>query len=170
MHASAYQNLQSFNNRYCKHLTTESIVLEFGSCQIDGSAKPIFAKSKYIGVDIIEGPNVDMIFNDYKLDLPDNYADAIVSSSCFEHDEMFWLTFLEMCRLIKPNEYFYICAPSEGHYHPFPGDCYRFYKDSWKALEKWGQRNNYPVKLIKGYIDLKDDHWKDSIGIFQKTC
>ena len=77
MHASAYQNLQYFNNRYCKHLTTESIVLEFGSCQIDGSAKPIFAKSKYIGVDISEGPNVDMIFNDYKLDLPDNYADAI---------------------------------------------------------------------------------------------
>jgi hypothetical protein len=168
MHTSAYQNLQYFYTRYCKHLTTESIVLDFGSYNVNGTARPIFAKHNYIGVDICEGPNVDLIFDDYKLDLPDNYADTIVSSSCFEHDGMFWLTFLEMCRLIKPNEYFYIQAPSEGHYHPYPNDCYRFYKDSWAALEKWGQRNNYNIKLVKGYIDTKDEHWKDSIGIFQK--
>ena len=108
MHTSAYQNLQYFYERFCRHLTSDSIVLDFGSYSVNGSAKPIFAKHQYIGVDIAEGPNVDMIFNDYKLDLPDNYADAIVSSSCFEHDSFFWLTFLEMCRLIKPNEYFYI--------------------------------------------------------------
>jgi len=168
MHTSAYQNLQYFYTRYCKHLTTESIVLDFGSYNVNGTARPIFAKHNYIGVDICEGPNVDLIFDNYKLDLPDNYADTIVSSSCFEHDGMFWLTFLEMCRLIKPSEYFYIQAPSEGHYHPYPNDCYRFYKDSWAALEKWGQRNNYNIKLVKGYIDTKDEHWKDSIGIFQK--
>ena len=168
MHTSAYQNLQYFYQRYCKHLTTESIVLDFGSYNVNGTARPIFAKHNYIGVDICEGPNVDLIFDDYKLDLPDNYADTIVSSYCFVLDGMFWLTFLEMCRLIKPNEYFYIQAPSEGHYHPYPNDCYRFYKDSWAALEKWGQRNNHNIKLVKGYIDTKDEHWKDSIGIFQK--
>jgi hypothetical protein len=40
--------------------------------------------------------------------------------------------------------------------------------DSWKALEKWSTMSEHPVKLIEGFIDTKDNHWKDSIGIFQK--
>ena len=59
-------------------------------------------------------------------------------------------------------------APSEGHYHGYPGDCWRFYKDSWKALEKWSKMSEHPVELIEGFIDTKDNHWKDSIGIFKK--
>jgi diketogulonate reductase-like aldo/keto reductase len=39
---------------------------------------------------------------------------------------------------------------------------------SWKALEKWSVYSGNPVKLLEGFIDTKDSHWKDSIGIFQK--
>lgn len=168
MHLSAYQNLEYFYRKYCKNFTPESIVIDFGSYDVNGTSKPIFEKHNYIGVDISEGPNVDLILENYKLHLPDNYADAIVSSSCFEHDELFWVTFNEMCRLTKQNGHIYIMAPSEGHYHGYPGDCWRFYKDSWKALEKWSTISEHPVKLIEGFIDTKDNHWKDSIGIFQK--
>ncbi len=168
MHLSAYQNLEYFYKKYCGEFSDNSIILDFGSYDVNGTSKPIFEKHKYIGVDISEGPNVDLILKDYKLDLESNYADAIVSSSCFEHDELFWLTFNEICRLTKPNGLIYIMAPSAGHYHPFPGDCWRFYQDSWKALEKWSNLSSNPVELIESYVDTKDEHWKDSIGIFRK--
>ncbi len=168
MHLSAYQNLENFYRKYCRNLNSESIVLDFGSYDVNGTCKPIFQYHNYIGVDIRAGPNVDLILKDYKLNVPEEYADVIISSSCFEHDELFWITFNEMCRIVKTDGYIYILAPSEGHYHPFPGDCWRFYKDSWKALEKWSVYSGNPVKLLEGFIDTKDSHWKDSIGIFQK--
>ena len=168
MHFSAYQNLQYFYRKYCKNLNSKSTVLDFGSYDVNGTSKPIFEKHNYIGVDISDGPNVDLILENYKLDLPDNFADAIVSSSCFEHDELFWVTFNEICRLTKPNGYIYIMAPSEGGYHGYPVDCWRFYKDSWKALDKWSKMSEHPVELIESFIDTKDNLWKDSIGIFKK--
>ena len=173
MHDSAYQNAAKFYNEYLKDLPAEAVIVDVGSYEVDKkSMKPIFSKHRYIGVDICKGPNVDIINKDYVIPLADESCDAVVSSSCFEHDEMFWLTFLEMVRLVKPNGYIYICAPSTGPYHGYPGDCWRFYKDSWKALAAWAKRNGKNITLVKNYIDNVGprDEWHDNVGIYHKPA
>lgn len=175
MHKSAYNNAQKFYHKYCESNIESKKVLDVGSWSGNGSLKPIFNKANYIGLDVQSGPNVDIVSNANEIPFESNYFDIIISSSCFEHDEMFWLTFLEMCRVIKSGGYIYICAPSAGPYHPekCPSDSWRFYPDSWRSLSKWAKKNKYSIELIENYIDTNqiapDEDWRDSIGIFKKV-
>jgi SAM-dependent methyltransferase len=69
----------------------------------------------FVSVDIETGPGFDVT---YKIgeDLPfeDNEFEAAVSTSCFEHDDVFWMTFLDVMSVLKPGGYFYLNAPSNG--------------------------------------------------------
>ena len=176
MHHSAYVNTEKFYDKYCVNNIENKKILDIGSYSVNGSVRPIFSKGQYIGVDMEMGPNVDVVANANNLPFEKNYFDVIVSISCFEHDDMFWATFLEMCRVLNDGGYMYINAPSNGPYHGHPGDNWRFYKDSWKALEKWGMMNGYEIELVESYIDETTPHgpnekrriWNDSIGIFRK--
>lgn len=172
MHNTAYDNAKLFYHKYCETNIETKTVLDIGSLDVNGSLKSIFDMSKsYIGLDQCVGKNVDLIASSHNIPLTDNSIDIIVSSSCFEHDDMFWVTFLEMCRVIKPLGYIYINAPSDGPYHAYPVDNWRFYLDSWKALAKWAVKNKYNIILIESYIDKNLSsckNWHDSIGIFQK--
>lgn len=169
MHPSAEKNASIFVKKY---ITIDApIVLDVGSFDVNGTLKSVLPEnSKYTGIDIEYGKNVDCIISkDYKFPLEDNSFDIIVSSSCFEHCDFFWLVFLEMVRCLKKNGYIYINAPSTGHYHGYPSDYYRFYQDSGKALVKWANYNNYNCVLTNSYIDWEDSPlWNDNVMIIQK--
>ena len=168
MHTTAFKNCIDFFNKYISStFEKSSLVIDFGSYDVNGTLKPIFKDYNYKGIDMCQGPNVDIVCTGDKTPFSDNEADVVLSSSNFEHDECFWMTFLEMCRIVKSNGYIYINAPSAGEYHAHPGDCWRFYADSWKALEKWAIKNNYNVELVETYID-QGCSWKNSVGIFKK--
>lgn len=170
MHPSAYKNAELFYEKYCKENIQSKSILDIGSCNVNGTLKPIFAFGKYIGLDMECGPNVDMVCDAHNIPLDNDSFDIIISSSCFEHDNMFWVTFLEMCRLVKPNGYIYICAPSNGPYHAYPVDNWRFYKDSWAALAQWAKLNNHNIELVESYVDPRTcSGWNDSVGIFRKV-
>lgn len=172
MHDTAFRNAIHFYDKYCKQDIENKIVLDIGSCDVNGTLKPIFLKAKkYIGLDQCQGKNVDIVSPSHNIPLEDNSVDIIVSSSCFEHDTMFWITFKEMCRLVKPSGFIYINAPSNGPYHAHPVDNWRFYADAWKALEEWGNYLKFNVQLVESYIDKKVSscgNWNDSVGIYTK--
>lgn len=172
MHDTAMANAKAFVNKYVQHNMGEQVVLDVGSLDLNGSLREIFeGAKKYIGLDVEAGENVDVVASSHAIPLGDDSVDVVVSSSCFEHDPMFWLTFLEMCRVVKPSGYIYINSPSNGPYHGYPGDCWRFYADSWKSLAAWGVQNNYSIELTESYIDPQLSScglWNDSVGIFQK--
>lgn len=172
MHNTALINAQKFYNKYCLENIHTKTVLDIGSLDVNGTLKPIFKLAyKYIGIDQCGGNNVDIVCSSHKIPLIDNSIDIIVSSSCFEHDPMFWITFQEMCRLIKFNGLIYINAPSNGPYHAHPVDNWRFYADAWKSLEQWGIYLNYNIKLLESYVDKqksKCGNWNDSVGIYTK--
>ena len=169
MHPTAYSNCTQFFKKYCQNSNKDTLVIDIGSYDVNGTVKPIFESCKYLGVDMSAGPNVDLVCHGNNLLLEDESADIIVSTSSFEHDVCFWETFLEMCRVIKPNGFIYINAPSSTPYHPFPVDCWRFFIDCWPALEKYALRKGYNMKLIEHYIDnAPESADKDSVGIFQK--
>jgi hypothetical protein len=166
MHQTAFNNAIQFVKKYCPKSKGLN-VLDVGSYDINGCMKPLFPDAEYIGMDMEDGPNVDLVSSAHNIPLSDNSQDVVVSSSCFEHDPMFWLSFLEMSRVLKPKGFMYINAPSAGHYHPYPNDCWRFYADSWKSLAEYGQMSGLNVSLIESYIDKKC-FWHNSVGIFTK--
>lgn len=180
MHYSAYYNAEKFYNKYCKDDIENKKILDVGSYDVNGTMKPIFEKGKYVGLDMEKGPNVDVVGVSHDIPFEDNEFDIVISSSCFEHDDMFWVSFKEMCRVLMPGGYMYVQAPSNGPYHGWPGDNWRFYIDSWKALEKWGKQCGFEIELVEHYIDDKTiepvdnttvrspNAWNDSVGIFRK--
>jgi SAM-dependent methyltransferase len=138
------ENGKFFFDTYVKPLN-QATVADIGAQNVNGSLKDVFPENAtYIGVDFVQGKGVDIIIDDpYKLPFEDNSLDAIVSSSCFEHSEFFWLLFNEIMRVLKPTGLFYLNAPSNGLFHRYPVDCWRFYPDSGNALANWANRSGY---------------------------
>ena len=147
----------------------EPTIVEIGSQNVNGSIKDVAPPSNYVGLDFQEAKGVDIVLQDaYSFPLPDNYADIVVTSSCFEHSEMFWLTFLEGVRILKPRGLFYINAPSTGPYHAYPVDCWRFYPDADKALQAWAKRNGYNVNVE--YKTTMEGPWGDFVVVYRKNA
>ena len=94
-----------------------------------------------------------------------------VSTSCFEHDPIFWLTFKEIARVTKVGGYVYINAPSNEVYHGYPGDNWRFYKDAPAALAYWASRKGhgerYAINVIDHWID-QTEFAKDNVMVFKR--
>lgn len=169
MHPTAYEFAKQFYASYCQSLPSSATVVDFGSYDENGTLRPIFEAHRYIGVDMHAGPNVDIVCDNASTPFEAGSVDVVVSTSCFEHDECFWETFVEMCRIVREGGYIYINAPSAGGYHGYPGDCWRFYKDSWAALAKWAAKRGYEVEVVYSHIDT-NGYWKDNVGVFRRLC
>jgi len=181
MHDTAAVNFIKFVNDHVipyfekKEEKNPVTFIDVGSYDVNGTLKTCLIDEKlsipweYTGVDMCPGKNVDIVANasDLSTVVKEQY-DFVVSTSCFEHDPMFWMTFLEMVKVCKPGGMIYVNAPSTGPYHAHPGDCWRFYADSWKSLADWSEKNNLKVTLVETYID-RNGMWKDSVGIFVKN-
>ena len=124
MHDTAMQFGTLFFDTYLRDMQGITVV-DVGSKDVNGSLRTQAHNTwNYLGADFDEGKGVDTIISDPDcLPFPDDYADAVISSSCFEHSEFFWLTFNEMVRIAKVGGLIYINAPSNGDYHRFPVDC-----------------------------------------------
>lgn len=174
MHATAEANARRFFGTYI-NLVPNPTIVEIGS-QIGGNGTEFNIRSiappgsKYIGVDLERLPGVDIILEDpYKFPIEDNSVDFVVSSSCFEHIEFFWLTFLEAIRILKPTGVLYINAPSQGAFHRYPMDYWRFFPDSAHSLASWGKRNGYNCGVLEQYTsDKENDIWYDYVAVFIK--
>jgi SAM-dependent methyltransferase len=177
MHPSARFHGKCFFDTYLTRPGLE--VVEIGSRNVNGSLRdfcPSHAKS-YVGVDFAAGNGVDVVLTDpYRLPLADASADAVICSSCLEHSELFWLTFLEMLRILRPSGLCYINVPSNGQYHRFPVDCWRFYPDSGHALVTWARRNKLSTVLLESFIGQQatmlgtggTNEWNDFVAVFLK--
>lgn len=173
MHPTAMNNCKLFFDTYAEFFIKEKStkVVEIGSQDINGSLRSVCpSEFEYIGVDFQPGKGVDLILDDpYSLPFKDESVDIVLSSSCFEHSEMFWVVFLEIMRVLKPTGIFYLNSPSNGAFHRFPVDCWRFYPDSGSALISWAKKNNVNAVLLESYISNQIlDQWNDFVGVFLK--
>ena len=173
MHQTAMNNCKSFFDTYSKAFASDSrtTVVEIGSQDVNGSLRQVCPKAfNYIGVDFQAAKGVDIVLDDpYALPFENDSVDIVLSSSCFEHSEMFWLVFLEILRVLTPKGLFYLNAPSAGGFHRFPVDCWRFYPDSGKALIKWAQRNGINAQMLESYTQIGGT-WQDFVGVFLKDA
>jgi SAM-dependent methyltransferase len=174
MHTTAIQNCKHFLETYLPAASLPSrevSVVDIGAQDVNGSLRKLCrAPMRYVGVDMTQAPNVDIVLKDpYKLPFADGSVDVVLSSSCFEHAEFFWLLFLEILRVLRPEGLFYLNAPSNGPFHRYPVDCWRFYPDSGNALVSWARRNNYAPAMLESYVSLQvEDVWNDFVAVFVK--
>lgn len=153
MHNSAMKTGKLFFDNYCQRDNLK--IVDIGSQNVNGSLRDVAPNNcEYVGVDFEAGNGVDVVLTDaYKFPFPDNTFDVLVTSSCFEHSEMFWLTFLEGIRVLKSHGLMYCNAPADNmHYHKFPVDCWRFYPDAGKGLCAWAKHNGYNTEILETYI------------------
>lgn len=159
MHQSAYEFAKRFFDVYVKDRGPVRIA-EIGSQNINGALRDHKPSNciEYLGMDFEEGKGVDLVLNDaYDFPIKDDTYDVVVTSSCFEHSEMFWLTFLEGLRILKPTGVMYCNAPSAWMpYHRFPVDCWRFYPDAAKGLQTWARRNKIQAQVLESFIGMPD--------------
>ena len=171
MHDSAKKSFLLFKENYLNALNKIKIV-EIGSKSVNADIRNTLNDNfNYIGLDIEAGKNVDVVLeNPYKFPFEDSSIDVIVSISVFEHTEFFWLTFLEILRVLKPEGLFFLNAPSNSKYHRHETDNWRFYPDSSLALEKWGKYNNYNPEVLEHYTNYEygRDIWNDYVSIIIK--
>jgi SAM-dependent methyltransferase len=171
MHQSAVHNCRAFFETYSKGFGSSSNVkvVEIGSQDVNGSLRQICPKEfDYVGLDFQDAKGVDIVLDDpYSLPLANESVDIVLSSSCFEHSEMFWLVFLEVLRVLKPGGLFYLNVPSAGNFHRYPVDCWRFYPDSGKALITWAKRNGINATMLESYTQ-RGEKWQDFVAVFLK--
>jgi len=171
MHPTAMDNAAKF---YQTYLPTGAgkVIVEIGSQDVNGSIRSVApSDAKYIGVDFAAGKGVDVIIDDpYSLPFENESVDICTSSSVFEHSEMFWLLFLEILRILKPGGLFYLNVPSNGDFHRYPVDCWRFYPDAGKALISWAKRNHYTPCMLESFVSSQNgDIWNDFVAIYLKN-
>lgn len=169
MHKSALDTGRLFFQTYWREGFHN--ILDIGSQDVNGtlrSVKPDAAA--YLGVDLTPGPGVELVLKDpHHLPLDDESVDVVVSTSCLEHDPLFWLTFAEMLRVVKGGGLLYVNAPSNGLYHGYPFDHWRFYPDAGRALVQWSERVGTPAILIESFIGQRDGEvWADNVMVFAR--
>ena len=115
-------------------------VLEVGSFDVCGNPRHHFADSgrfpKYIGIDMREGPCVDLVMNCHELDFPPGEFDVIVDAERLEHDCEFQKSYRELFRVLRPGGHAIITTRSWGGFgpHDYPSDYWRFMDNGLKYL------------------------------------
>lgn len=77
-------------------------VLEVGSYDYNGSVRPLFEGSTYIGIDTHEGPGVDMVIKpDEPYPFQPRQFDLVVSTEMLEHALDPWHAIDQMARVLR---------------------------------------------------------------------
>lgn len=102
-------------------------VLEIGSLDINGSVRHFFKNCEYTGIDLDEGPGVDVVCAGQDYNAESDSFDVVCSLECFEHNPYWFETFVNMMRLCRPGGLvFFTCAttgrPEHGTSRTTPQD------------------------------------------------
>lgn len=167
--------MRDFSQRYLSPLAQTPLrILDFGSQDINGSYRDLFARGpwSYVGLDMSPGKNVDIVVRDpyHWKEIPSGSIDVVVSGQAFEHVEYFWMTMLEIHRILKEGGLCCLIAPSAGFEHRYPVDCWRFYPDGFSALARFARLDLLEVSIPaagEGYAD-ESKSWCDCVFIGRK--
>lgn len=173
MHDTALSLGKLFFDTYAPLVGPNPRILDVGSMNVNGTLRDVAPKEcRYLGLDIAPGDGVDVVSKDpCEFPFERGDFDLVVSTSCFEHDGMFWNTITEMLRVVRHGGYVYINAPSNGIYHAHPLDCWRFYPDAGVALSRWADEwADLPNELVESFIARRGPSgWNDCVMVFGRS-
>lgn len=114
-------------------------VLDVGSMDINGNNRSHFKNCEFIGIDIGEGPNVDIVCSGHLFSVKNNSEKfkTIISTECFEHDIYYRETITNIVKnlLLPGGMFIFSCATTGRQEHgttrtspldsPFTNDYYK---------------------------------------------
>ncbi len=113
-------------------------ILEIGSRARSGNVYRDFIPPgvQYVGLDICNGPNVDVVGDAHELSRywPEETFDAAYSIAVFEHLLMPWKVAIEVNKVLKPGAVVFIQSHQTFPLHEQPSDFWRFSDRAWHAL------------------------------------
>lgn len=112
MHLSSMQHMQVLISRYLQHGKSQRVV-DIGSYDINGSYRQYFDDPawQYTGADLEAGPSVDVVLeSSYILSFKSSSVDVLVSGQTIEHMDFFWVSWLEMVRVVAPGGLIFLLA------------------------------------------------------------
>jgi hypothetical protein len=174
MHQSSLRKMTAFRDRYLSARMKEPLrILDVGSQDVNGSYRPIFSARPwtYKGLDMTAGNNVDVVVRTPYIwsEIASGSTDVVISGQAFEHIEYFWITMLEIARVLTAGGICCILAPSSGPEHRYPVDCWRFYPDGLVSLAQFAQMETIEaVTQWEDRGDAESDTWHDSMLVCRK--
>lgn len=89
-------------------------VLEIGSLDINGSIRPFFKDADYTGIDIADGPGVDVVCQGQEFRSPLGGFDVVISCEAMEHNPHWRATFQNMINLTRPGGLLIMTCATSG--------------------------------------------------------
>lgn len=106
--------------------------------------------SKYVGLDIEDGENVDHVLGvDGTCDLPEGTADVVLSTQVLEHVPAPDVYLREARRLLKKNGLLLLSTHGHMTYHPVPKDYWRW---THEGLQKIFGQAGFKIEEMRGII------------------
>lgn len=99
-------------------------VLELGSYYENGSVRDLFPQP-YIGLDMRDGPGVDVVADVLTHEFQEGSFNTIVSTETLEHVTEPWTAIMRMARWLAPGGRMLISVPFSFPFHPYPQDYWR---------------------------------------------
>ena len=132
-HPAQLQFVKSVKEKFPDYFIRKN-VLEVGSLNLNGSIRQFFQQCLYLGIDIGQGKDVDIVARGEDLKYQDGSFDVVTSCECFEHNHE-WVKTLENMIRMSSKLVFFTCAttgrvehgtPRTNHHDaPYCGDYYR---------------------------------------------
>jgi SAM-dependent methyltransferase len=168
--------MNAFKDAYLSmHADVPLRILDVGAAAAAVGAetyRPLFDKSRwhYLGMDVCAGDNVDIVVADpYDWrEIDDASFDVVISGQAFEHIEWPWLSMMEIARVVRPCGIVAVTAPSGGHVHRYPKDCWRYYPDGFPALAAFAGLEVLESEVDFGYAYPSCAFWGDAFAILQR--
>jgi len=109
-------------------------VIEVGSYDVNGSLRyvvELLKPTEYVGVDIVEGPGVDIICSVENLlqEFGKESFDIVLSTCTLEHIRDWKKAVSNIKNICKPNGIILIIVPSDWPFHVYPYDFWRYKKE-----------------------------------------
>lgn len=135
-----HESVLAFVSRSLRDLPAGARVLDVGALNVNGSARDVIGEvDEYVGVDLVEGPGVDVVLNAHELttELAGGF-DVVLCLEMLEHDSAPWLTTAQLAAMAKPSGIVLVTARGNGfplHNEP---DCFRFLEAGFRAVLEAG--------------------------------
>jgi SAM-dependent methyltransferase len=125
-------------------------LVEIGSRARSGSTirNQLGSNVEYIGIDVTDGPNVDIVADAHNIaDFIKSPVDYVCSISTFEHFIMPWKVVLEINKILVPGGKVFSHSHQTWPEHDVPYDFFRFSDQAWFGL--FNAHTGFQVNEVK---------------------
>ena len=171
-HKAQQDFVQSLKNKFPNFFHNTNMI-EIGSLDINGTIRKHFTDCHYVGVDVGQGPNVDLVCEGQNVDHPDNSYDVSGSCNCFEHNPHWIGTFQNMWRMTRVGGLVFVSVPTigcpeHGTHQNKPDDSPLTIKRGWdyyKNLTEQDYRDNFDLDSMFSEYHFREFHEENGADV-----